>query len=158
MNSNILAAAQQEARELEAQIAATPLGQRLAAVRKVIEVYTPPHPATGLNMMVNALTQYVDGTIARTKTAEIQTGAMEFLRTRGRRATSTEIAPALVAKGITWGGDNSPQHLSSYLSTAKHLFDNDSARGGYGLLEWTTNRLEAAMNAPIPNSPPVRHG
>jgi|SRR3954454_8313718 hypothetical protein len=144
MPDTLLDLARQEAEELEARIAAMPLGRRLAAVRELIRVYSEPARARA-TLDESSTNLLIDAIARRTKTAEIIDAGVDFLRRRSSRATSTEIAEELVARGLTWGGDNSPQHLSSYLSTSDR-FDNDRTKGGYGLIEWTKQnaRREAA--------------
>jgi len=72
-------------------------------------------------------------------TAEIVKAAADFLRRRGSRAQSGEIAKALIAQGLNIG-ENSGKKVSSYLTRTKKLFDNKPEFGGYGLAAWNGGR------------------
>ena len=74
-----------------------------------------------------------------TKTKQVETIAAAYLIQKGRRATSGEMLPVLLAKGITVPGKVPSKTVSSYMSTSK-LFDNVPAYGGYGLVEWNGRR------------------
>jgi hypothetical protein len=78
-------------------------------------------------------------TKSTTKTAQVEAAAEEYLTQKGRRATSGELLPAVVAKGIVVTGKTPSKTLASYLSTSKR-FDNVPGFGGYGLVEWNGRR------------------
>lgn len=60
----------------------------------------------------------------------------EFLRENQKRAKSSEIANNLMKQGISIGGKHKGSRVSSYLSAARSIFDNNRQEGGYGLVEW----------------------
>lgn len=71
--------------------------------------------------------------------AAIISGATEFLRRRGTRAQSGEIAKTLVDQGLNIG-ERAGRTVSSYMTRAKKIFDNKPEFGGYGLAEWNGAR------------------
>jgi hypothetical protein len=68
-----------------------------------------------------------------TEGSQITKAAEQYLRKRGKRAKSGEIAKALIAEGVKIGGKDHGSRVSAYLSAAKGTFDNDRKSGGYGL-------------------------
>jgi hypothetical protein len=75
----------------------------------------------------------------KTKTAQVEAVAVEYLKQKGRRATSGELLVPILAKGIGVTGQMPSKTIASYLSTSKR-FDNVAAFGGYGLVEWNGRR------------------
>jgi hypothetical protein len=137
-STDLLKAAEAEEQSLLAALRLTPLYQRLEAVRGVISAYNGGATVTPVARVRPRLTD-ASGTIALggergTKTAAIINGAVQMLRSKGKRATSGEITKALEAKGVVAAGTSS-KLVSSYLSNSL-LFDNDQDKGGYGLKEW----------------------
>jgi hypothetical protein len=136
---NMLKAAQAEVLRLEAELAKTELGQKLALAREIVTLYRrstdkPLHNITRLpeNPTVARLVHEM----TTTKTHKIETVCAEFLRIRSKRATSGELTPVVLGAGISLPGANPTKTLSAYLSTSE-LFDNDREKGGYGLVEWS---------------------
>ena len=71
-----------------------------------------------------------------TQTKAVTTGAAAYLGEKGSRAPSTEIAKALLVRGVAIGGKDPSATVAAYL-THSPLFDN--IRGeGYGLVEWSS--------------------
>ncbi|MBX9711089.1 MAG: hypothetical protein K2X60_08650 [Xanthobacteraceae bacterium] len=160
----MLKAAEAEVVRLEAELHETAAWKKLQAAKNVIAVYraqTPvadaarsgidfimaspapgPTPSPGVTIQVletkpvqSNLSALAEQFTAKTKAAQVDAAATEFLVARGRRATSGELLPYIQAKGIHLTGQIPAKTLSSYLSTSKK-FDNVPAHGGYGLIEW----------------------
>jgi hypothetical protein len=75
-----------------------------------------------------------NGTVSyRSKKAQIEGEASKYLKTKGRRAQSGEIAKALIARGVNLGKTPN-KTLAAYLTRSPE-FDNSPAAGGYGLIE-----------------------
>ena len=143
---DLVAAAKAEEESLLAQIRKTELYQRLEAVRAVIALYAPKQPAAPPpsppmpERPFDRLRVRLNEGERGSKTAAIVNGAAEYLRIKGKRATSGEIARALEARGIEIGGEAPNKLVSSYLSNSP-LFDNDQDAGGYGLAAWSTEAV-----------------
>ena len=148
-NDNMLEIAEAEVKRLRAELEKTPAYKRLKAAENLIaayrgnpEVESPAAPVLERAKRLELAERIVEDTILkphRTKTAQVEAAAAEYLTQKGRRATSGEILPAVVAKGIQVTGKTPSKTLSSYLSTSKR-FDNIPGFGGYGLVEWNGRR------------------
>ena len=155
-NDKMLEMAEAEVRRLRAELEKTPAYKRLKAAEDLIETYRgnpevelPAAPVLERAKQLEMVDRVVEEAILkphRTKTAQVEAASAEYLINKGRRATSGEILPAVVAKGIEVPGKVPSKTLSSYLSNSKR-FDNIPAFGGYGLVEWGGRRT-----APSPTS------
>lgn len=156
----ILKAAKAEEKKLLAELAADPRYQRLEAVRKVILLYgdpaqsapkitmpsgddlTVPKIVDGGHSMRGLAQRIVEQAFAgtpRTRTAIVCEAAETFLRNKGERARSEEIAQALLSQGIALG-KRPASTVSAFLAGAPSRFDNVKPHG-YGLTEWSRNGL-----------------
>jgi hypothetical protein len=149
-NNQMLEIAEAEVRRLRAELEKTPAYKRLKAAEELIATYRgnpeidPPQKASiaeKANSEKAAAAQLDEmiGKPRQTKTAQVEAAAVEYLAHKGRRATSGEILPAVVSKGIDVPGKVPSKTLSSYLSNSKR-FDNVPGFGGYGLVEWNGRR------------------
>jgi hypothetical protein len=68
------------------------------------------------------------------QSAHIRDAAAEYLRGKGRRATSGEIYEAIASKGIEIGSRHPGSYVAGRLSAASGIFDHSP--DGYGLREW----------------------
>jgi hypothetical protein len=120
--------------------------------------------AAKYGLSVDGLVRPVDGLVKHARddrdeqkiptSAAIISGATDFLRRRGTRAQSGEIAKTLVGQGLNLG-ESAGRTVSSYMTRAKKIFDNKPEFGGYGLAEW--NGARAAPTNEIgeaPGTPP----
>ncbi len=151
-DSDMLKVAEAEVARLEAELALTPTYQKLQAAKKIVELYTAkPHPIAarpasfaGGGSEVNVIRRVGNLIVSRpisadTKVARIDAAAVEFLKKRGSRATSSELLEAMKAAGIQITGKEPIKALSAYLSNSKSL-NNIRELGGYGLVEWGNAR------------------
>jgi hypothetical protein len=86
-----------------------------------------------------------------TQTEAILTSAAAYLRDKGSRAPSTEIAKSLLAKGVAIGGKDPSATVSAYL-THSSLFDNIRGQG-YGLIEWSRPQTETPNSGTLFGAP-----
>jgi hypothetical protein len=82
-----------------------------------------------------------DGTVA----AGVIAAARQHLQSVHRRAMTKEIVEAVLKSGVLAESRNPYAAVSSYISTAKDVFDNMKGQG-YGLVEW---REGSASGTPI---------
>ena len=75
----------------------------------------------------------------------VQDSAVEYLRQKGSRASSGELFPEMVRRGLLRLGQE--KVLTSYLSRDHGRLDNRRGEG-YGLKEWTT-RPRPGSGAPV---------
>jgi hypothetical protein len=155
--------AEAEVRRLQAELEKTPAYKRLKAAEGLIatyrgnpEVESPQAAPAEKIKLSDRVERIVDDMIVqphRTKTAQVEAAAAEYLTQKGRRATSGELLPSIVAKGIVVTGKTPSKTLSSYLSTSKR-FDNIPGFGGYGLVEWNGRRTAPAAAQAEPEPEP----
>lgn len=144
MADPILRAAQREVAKLEQELNEIPAFRRWKLAKAIVEEYdhvtTPPveSPGSSSSGPQQRLPQ-AEPHVAPKQEAKAPTiirAAVKYLRERNCRATSTEMADALVARGVEISGKSKAATLSAYLSAAKDEIDN--VRGeGYGLKEWS---------------------
>jgi hypothetical protein len=162
----MLTALEAEERKLMAELEQTPAFRKLKLAQKMIAEYrasaTPkkelpilPLPAGLSATSQAALTRAVEPIVKahQTKMARVEAAAAEYLEHRGRRATSGELLPAVLAKNIEITGKIPSKTLSSYLSNSKR-FDNVPTFGGYGLREWNGRRTAPTIAQAEPPTPP----
>tara|TARA_R110002110_G_scaffold415612_5_gene651969 strand:+ start:1374 stop:1934 length:561 start_codon:yes stop_codon:yes gene_type:complete len=138
-----------EISNLEEQLSGNPQFVRWQALKAVEEAYKSTNVTeSGTNRVRE--THDSDGVYPQpmgaprpeSKAAPIIDAAVDCLKTAGRRMTSTEMAPKLIAKGIALSGRNQAATLSAYLSAAREI---DNIRGqGYGLTVWATQAPHSA--------------
>lgn len=148
-NDQMLVLAEAEVKRLRAELEKTPAYKRLKAAEDLIatyrgnpEVEAPSAKALERAKQMDVAERIVQEVIVephRTKTAQVEAAASEYLNHKGRRATSGELLPVVLAKGIVVPGKVPSKTLSSYLSNSKR-FDNVPGFGGYGLVEWNGRR------------------
>ncbi len=153
---DMLSVARAEVLRLEEELSKTELGKKLALARQVVSLYQqnePPPPIpihgefTAIDMrlqaaqVANDLRSLMEDGL-RTKTAKIEKVCADYLRAKRKRATSGELAEVVIKSGIHLSGVMPSKSLAAVLSNSK-LFDNIREEGGYGLLEWSHDRLEA---------------
>lgn len=155
---DMLKAAEAEVLRLEAEIAKTSLGQKLALARQVVTLYQgdhrrDDHPAvlrgefTEINVNGSptaAAARTELGVLIRntlTKTASIEKVCADHLRAKRKRATSGELADVVMRSGIHLSGVTPSKSLAAVLSNSK-LFDNIREEGGYGLVEWLERKQQ----------------
>jgi hypothetical protein len=158
---DFLEAARAEERRLLAELEATPAYKRLKAVRATLDAYTGEFAVTSGSMTI-AVAPSLEGDKGddrdlatpnperqpQSKRAIWLTGATNYLREKGARATSGELVAVLTSRGIDLGGKNAAWKLSSILSGSP-LFDN--VRGeGYGLTEWPKRAARPGTSAAVP--------
>lgn len=162
----MLKALEAEERKLMAELEQTPAFRRLKLAQTMIAEYRnnpaarpadTTQPATAQVPQMTrgeALSRAMEPMIQahRTKTAQVEAAAVEYLTQKGRRATSGEILPAVVSKGIAVTGKTPSKTISSYLSTSKR-FDNHPALGGYGLVEWNGRRTAPTTSTQTETEP-----
>ena len=148
-----------EVLKLTAELEQTPAYRRLKLAQNMIAEYRGTS-AADTTIIAPAVVQHrvrvqaqVDELVAmvdkhKTKTKQVEEAAAEYLIQRGRRATSGELVPAVVNKGIVVTGKVPAKTLASYLSTSKR-FDNVPGFGGYGLVEWGGRRTAPASAQPV---------
>jgi outer membrane protein TolC len=148
--------AEAEVERLQAELEKTPAYKRLMAAKDLIATYRGnPEVAAPAAVPAAAPAKFTPAefvTMARTKTAQVDGAAAEYLAQRGRRATSGELLPVVQAKGITITGKTPSKTLSSYLSNSKR-FDNVPGFGGYGLVEWGGRRTAPSAMPAQPGTP-----
>ena len=84
------------------------------------------------------------------KAPVVVAAAVKLLKEHRRRMTSSEMAPALKARGLDLGGNRPAATLSAYLSAAPEI---DNVRGeGYGLKEWAASKPAIAPESEAPDS------
>jgi hypothetical protein len=162
----MLELAEAEVTRLRAELEKTAAFRRLKAAEDLIATYRGnPEVEPARTGNAAELSQSSKDAVARvvepiirahkTKTAMVESAAVQFLTQKGRRATSGEILPAVTAKGIAIPGKMPSKTISSYLSTSKR-FDNIPGFGGYGLVEWNGRRTAPqsadAETAPTENT------
>ncbi|MVT68753.1 hypothetical protein GPL21_27040 [Bradyrhizobium pachyrhizi] len=155
-DSDMLKAAEAEVKRLEAEIAKSPLGQKLALARQVVALYRNETTVTfaGVVQGMQGLARLVETVANTTKTARIEAAAVQHLKATGRRATSGELLPVVVDAGIEITGKEPAKALSAYLSGSSAL-NNIREKGGYGLAEWGDNAgpillTKTGAEAPVP--------
>lgn len=141
MASDMLRSYKREMQKLQSELEQNPAFMRWKLLKQLIGTYpdteqsgqvsaTPtdssPAPANSAPPPVSAPAGRATAIVA---------AAVDYLRTRGKRATSTEMADDFKAKGIDIPGVQKASTLSAYLSGAKDIFDNVRDQG-YGLVEW----------------------
>lgn len=137
---HMLKAAEAEVQRIEAELAKTELGQKLALAREIVTLYRRTTTAKPLHTITRlpenpTVARFVHEMVT-TKTHKIETVCADYLRSVSRRATSGELTPVVLKANIALPGANPNKTLSAYLSTSE-LFDNDREKGGYGLVEWS---------------------
>jgi hypothetical protein len=157
-DDSMLRFAEAEVSRLQEELEKTPAYKRLQAALALIAVYredagAPVRSETfaAREPAPSARTQgsYATGVTvvdsrSMTKTAQVEAAVTEYLVHKGRRATSGELLPVAIAKGIAITGKVPSKTMASYLSTSKR-FDNVPGFGGYGLVEWNGRRGPPAM-------------
>lgn len=156
-DDKMLEFAEAEVRRLRAELEKTAAYKRLKAAENLIAAYRgnpeveveAARLTADLKAKAASLSAQAEEALARavepitethrTKTAQVEAAAAEYLTRKGRRATSGELLPVVQAKGIHVAGQIPSKTISSYLSTSKK-FDNVPAFGGYGLVEWNGRR------------------
>ena len=132
--------AEEENTAIAAEFLGSPMGEKFAAFlrnQQTMAAYAqaptlaPAAPAGG------GLVRRKPTGNGESESARVVAGAKAYLAAEGKRHTSGEITRALLADGIEiGGGDDKASRVSAHMSSAKHVFNNDRARGGYGLIEW----------------------
>lgn len=147
-DSDMLKAAEAEVKKLEAELAATPLGQKLALARQVVALYRGPPPQQDLTpptvfgvrpLKAGDLLSALEQAETKTKVAQIEIAAIKYLMSKRARATSGELLEVMRREGIEIGGKEPNKALSAYLSGFKSL-NNVREFGGYGLADWGHNK------------------
>ncbi|AWL94117.1 hypothetical protein CIT37_19585 [Bradyrhizobium ottawaense] len=165
--------AEAEVARLRAELEKTPAYKRLKAAEALISAYRgnpevqvaqtaapakPTEPALTAQTK-DAVEQAIEPIVTahRTKTAQVEAAAAEYLTQRGRRATSGELLPYVQSKGIHVPGKMPSKTISSYLSTSKK-FDNVPGFGGYGLVEWNGRRTAPQAQGNSDEASPASNG
>ncbi len=147
MRNPVVTAAMLEAERLKQELLESEMGglfREFLRAQEVIRMYAAggvPSPMMNLARGVSIVRQPQRNTEA----ARVVTAAKAYLEKIGRRASSSEIAEAIMKDGVEIGGRKGDEasRLSAYLSAAKFVFDN--VRGqGYGL------RTHSYMGAALP--------
>src|ERR1700716_2121925 len=167
IDETMLKIAEAEVERLEAELKKTPAYKRLQAARNLSAVYRAdpesvlteapiaPVDQPGVQTAI-APAPSENEIVPATKTARVDAAAIDFLKNKGRGATSGEILPFVRAKGIEITGTVPAKTLASYLSRSKR-FDNVQGFGGFGLVEWNGWRCrQAAGTAAMPTNDPQR--
>ena len=74
--------------------------------------------------------------------------AAEKILSDGRRRSTRELLVELSRYGISPGGDNPLQNLSTYLSREKERFSSDVRRGGWAV-KWAATRVANSENVAL---------
>lgn len=134
-STDMLKAAEEEVRRLEAELAATEAYQKLQLAKKVVALYRDNTP---VNHLV-ARAPLIRRRLMETKAARIEKAAVNYLSEKKTRATSGELLEAMRKENIDITGTEPTKALSAYLSNSKAL-NNVREYGGYGLAEWGSSR------------------
>jgi hypothetical protein len=147
-------AALAEVQKLESELAQTEAYKKLQLAKQVVELYRPKTESGRVEVAAKPLAparplHFAGGETARpnvkivyrpeTKASRVEAIAAQYLRQKGRRATSGELLAAMKSAGMEITGSEPNKALSAYLSNSKAL-NNVREFGGYGLVEWGNNK------------------
>ncbi|MCB4822694.1 hypothetical protein [Roseicella aerolata] len=135
---------------MTAELEALPLMRKLKAVQAVIAAYeghaepakrsllVPQHGITGVGRAQHAfgVSTFTASSRRESSADTIRAAAADYLREKGARAETPEIVTAIEGRGVCIPSSNKIGVVSSYLSSAKGIFDNQRGQG-YGLKEWS---------------------
>lgn len=146
----LIAALRKERVRILEQLHTDPLFQHLRKIEGLLAVYEARNSSVEAAADATAETQVTRHTpkerppkkpsFKRTETGmyQVQRAGEEYLRRKGSRASSSEIAQHLVEQGLIKPHPRQAATVSSYLSRDKEVFDNVAKPGqGYGLKEWS---------------------